>query len=168
MDIRKAVLGDLGLIQDIYAYARAFQAQTGNPHQWGDDGYPPQEMLREDIALGRLYVCEQDKKPGGVFMFEVGADPTYAIIEDGAWLNSEPYGVVHRIAGNGTIRAMAAQCFDFCLGQCSNLRIDTHEDNTVMQHVLQKYGFTKCGIIYLENGDPRWAYHIVKEGSSQE
>ena len=31
----------------------------------------------------------------------------------------------------------------------SNIRIDTHLDNRIMQHVIKKYGFTYCGIIYL-------------------
>jgi len=37
----------------------------------------------------------------------------------------------------------------------SNIRIDTHRDNRIMQHVISKYGFTYCGIIYLANGDER-------------
>ena len=47
---------------------------------------------------------------------------------------------------------------DFVKDKTTHLRIDTHEDNLVMQHVLEKNGFTKCGIIYLESGDPRLAY----------
>ena len=39
-----------------------------------------------------------------------------------------------------------------------NVRIDTHEDNYVMQNMLKKLGYTYCGIIHLENGDPRLAY----------
>jgi len=27
-----------------------------------------------------------------------------------------------------------------------------------MQHCIEKYGFTYCGIIYLSNGDERLAY----------
>ena len=39
-----------------------------------------------------------------------------------------------------------------------NLRIDTHRDNVIMRHVIEHYGFTYCGIIYLLNGDERLAY----------
>ena len=28
----------------------------------------------------------------------------------------------------------------------------------IMHHILGKYGFTRCGVIYLANGDPREAY----------
>ena len=42
------------------------------------------------------------------------------------------------------------------------IRIDTHHDNLVMQQVLNKHGFMKCGVIYLKNGNPRLAYHYEK------
>ena len=31
-----------------------------------------------------------------------------------------------------------------------------------MQRSLQKFGFTRCGIIYLANGEDRIAYHMVQ------
>ena len=41
---------------------------------------------------------------------------------------------------------------------CSNIRIDTHRDNRIMRHNIEKHGFAYCGIIYLANGDERLAY----------
>ena len=38
------------------------------------------------------------------------------------------------------------------------IRIDTHEDNYVMQNALAKQGFRRCGIIYVEDGTTRIAY----------
>ena len=51
----------------------------------------------------------------------------------------------------------------FCLGwayeQCGHLRIDTHTDNKVMQNLLKKLGFIRCGIIYvIEDDNPRYAF----------
>jgi RimJ/RimL family protein N-acetyltransferase len=36
--------------------------------------------------------------------------------------------------------------------------VDTHQDNVVMQRILEKLGFTYCGIIFVANGTPRLAY----------
>ena len=47
---------ELDQIMDIYARARAFMAQNGNPTQWGDT-YPPRELIEEDILSNRLFVC---------------------------------------------------------------------------------------------------------------
>lgn len=51
---------------------------------------------------------------------------------------------------------------DYCFALCSNIRIDTHRDNKIMQHNLSKHGFTYCGIIYLANGDERLAYQKIQ------
>ncbi len=158
MEIRKARPEDLENIMKIYARAREFMARTGNPHQWGDKAYPEEELIREDIRRGISYVAEADGAIEAVFMFLIGDDPTYHVIENGRWLNDEPYGVVHRIAAAGRVKGSGSECLQWAFGQCGNLRIDTHDDNRVMQHVLEKNGFVKCGRIYLENGDPRIAY----------
>lgn len=162
VEIRKAEIRDLGEIMDIYAHARSFMAQAGNPHQWGDEGYPQEALIREDIRKGVSYVAVEDGEIETVFMFRIGDDPTYHVIENGDWVSDAPYGVVHRIASAGRIRGAGAQCLQWAFEQCGNLRIDTHDDNVVMQHVLEKNGFQKCGRIYLENGDPRIAYQKVR------
>lgn len=164
MEIRAAVLGDLPQMMEIYAAARQFMRETGNPDQW-KDSYPEEEIVREGILEGKAFVCvagrPEEGEEGellGTFYFAEEEDPTYQKIEEGRWLNEEPYGVVHRVAGSGKVKGFAKACFDWAGKQCNNLKIDTHRDNHVMQHVLEKNGFTRCGIIYLLNGEERLAY----------
>ena len=163
MEIRNATIGDLPEIRKIYDAAKAYMNASGNPNQWSV-GYPPEKYLRQDIELSRLYVCEEDEKLCGVFMLSLEADPTYGYIE-GAWLNEEPYGVIHRIASDGTAKGIFKTVLEFCKAKMAdqnigNLRIDTHGDNKTMQHLVKKNGFKRCGIIYLENGSPRIAYQL--------
>ena len=41
--------------------------------------------------------------------------------------------------------------------------MDTHTDNVIMQNLLEKMGFKRCGIIYVvEDNYPRYAYEKVK------
>ena len=128
---RGAVRGDLPQILKIYAHARAVMKASGNPTQWGDS-YPPQEML---------------------------ADPTYAAIEDGQWLDDTlPYGTVHRLASAGKHKGVGKAVLDWSMEHCQSLRADTHADNKIMQHLLEKNGFTRCGIIHVADGSPRFAY----------
>lgn len=161
MKIRKTTMEDLAEVMQIYARARAFMAQTGNPNQWGD-GHPQEQLIREDIEKGISYVAEQDGKIETVFMYAFGADPTYAVIEDGAWKDDRPYGVIHRIASRGEVKGAGSACMQWGFAQCGNLRMDTHDDNLVMQHVLEKNGFERCGRIYLADGRPRVAYQKVR------
>lgn len=155
--IRPATQADLVNILEIYAHARRFMAENGNPTQWGQN-HPAQHLLDEDISLNRLYVVESGERLCGVFMFEVGNDPTYTYIE-GSWRSDTPYGVIHRIAGEGG--GVFAAALEYCSGVIGHLRIDTHADNKPMQHVVEKAGFSKRGIIYVEDGTPRIAYDRI-------
>ncbi len=159
-DIRPARAADLEAMLAVYASARAFMARTGNPRQWAG-GHPRRELLEQDIAQGRSYVMEgEDGAVHAVFFYAPGPDPTYNLIEDGAWPDDEPYGVIHRIAGDGQLKGVLAAAVAFCRERSPHLRMDTHHDNVVMQRALEKAGFARCGVIYLENGDPRIAYQL--------
>jgi len=156
--IRKAEMADLPRILEIYAYAREFMEKTGNPNQWKKTN-PPRETLEADIPARNLYVVEKEGIHG-VFAYFTEPDPTYAYIEGGAWLDDSPYGTIHRIAGDGSGGIFAAVLqYVTCLNP--HVRIDTHEDNKVMQHILHKNGFRRCGIIYLANGEPRIAFEKI-------
>jgi hypothetical protein len=135
--------------------------KTGNPDQWGTDK-PKKELLEDDIQKEQLYVGEgDDGEIHFVFAFILGEDPTYSYIENGSWPSNEPYGTIHRIASDATVSGVVKTAVNYCRNTISNIRIDTHEKNKTMQHVLEKLGFTKCGIIYIEDGTPRIAYQLI-------
>ena len=156
-NVRLAVQADLERILGIYAWARRFMAENGNPSQWGTT-HPARHILEADIQKERLYVVTEADCICGVFMFQIGDDPTYAHIE-GSWRSDTPYGVIHRIAGIGGGILNAA--LGYCSGVIDHLRIDTHADNKPMQRSIEKAGFSKRGIIYVEDGSPRIAYDRI-------
>ena len=167
MQIRHAVTEDLDKIMDIYAYAREFMAQTGNPRQWGATCWPPRDLIRRDIEIGKSYVCVDEAGDIlAVFYYNFGKDiePGYGLIEEGSWKDPSPYGVVHRIASAEGTRGAGTFCLAWAYGQSGHLRIDTHPDNRVMQAFLKKQGFVYCGIIHVEeDNDPRFAYEKSAE-----
>lgn len=164
MKIRKAKLEELDTILEIYDGGRRFMRAHGNMFQWAG-GYPSRSLLEDDINSGHLFVVtdDEDKDILSVFAYILGKDPTYAIIDNGSWLNDDDYGTIHRIASSGKQGGTAHFVYDWALGICENLRIDTHADNYVMQSVCENYGFKMCGIIYLEDGAPRIAYQITRK-----
>lgn len=163
--IRVAESEDFPAVEAIYAGARQRMRQTGNPTQWGST-YPPEDLIREDIAKGWLQLVCEDGRIVGAFALCAGEDKTYQLIEDGQWLNGEPYLTVHRVAGLSGVRGILKTILTFSESRpgARNIRIDTHPDNKIMQHLLTKYGYTKCGIIYHTDGTPRFAYQKVLEG----
>ncbi len=162
MKIRHAKTGDLPELMELYCYARAFMTAHGNPNQWASRNWPPQSLIEQDIRQGKSYVCINDSGAViGAFFFDSGKDvePTYRDITDGNWLDDSAYGVIHRIAGNGSQKGIGEFCIRWAYRQCGHLRMDTHGDNTVMQNLLKKLGFVHCGTIYVkEDNDPRLAF----------
>ena len=160
MEIRKGRLDDLEAIMALYADARQFMVDTGNPRQWAARNWPPRELIEQDIARGKCHVCGEAGELLAVFFYDYGyrIDPCYDVIEEGVWANDEPYGVVHRIAAKAGSGA-GKFCINWAFGQCGHLRIDTHGDNRVMQRTLAKLGFSRRGIIHVqEDDDPRIAF----------
>ncbi len=162
--IRPACDSDFDRIMEIYAHARAFMAEHGNPTQWGPTNWPPTQLIHDDISAGKCYVCIEGGRIVGVFYFNCGKDiePAYNSIEEGTWLDDSPYGVIHRIASDGTTSGVGNCCIQWALRQCEHMRMDTHGDNIIMIGLLKKIGFRRCGIIHVEEDDyPRFAYEIL-------
>jgi Ribonuclease G/E len=156
--IRYTTLKDLSSAMAIYAYAREQMKRNGNPTQWGDSR-PSEETIAADILAKNSYVIMDDEdRICGIFTFITGPDPTYAKIYDGKWLNDKPYGVIHRIASDGREKGILDTALSYCEALTCNIRIDTHRDNKIMQHLLEKHDFIRCGIIYIDDGSPRIAY----------
>lgn len=161
MNIRKAKINDLPQILQIYKSARDFMKETGNAEQWGDQ-YPTRKVLKEDIRSGNLYVVKNQGAICAVFAFIVGKEPTYEKITQGHWLSDTEYGTLHRVAGDGTAHGIFDMVLAFCSQKTSHLRIDTHSQNKIMQHLILKNNFQKCGIIYVADGSPRIAYERLQ------
>lgn len=160
--IRKTTIADIPKLREIFAIARQFMANTGNPSQWVD-GYPSDEQLTQDIENGDSYVVEKNEKVVATFVLRGGIDPTYNIIYEGKWLNDKPYATIHRIASTGETKGIMHIAMQFAQQQYDNIRIDTHRDNMVMQHLIEKEGFKYCGIIHCWSGDERVAFQFTKE-----
>ena len=147
----------------------------GNLDQWSAPGFPPEELLLRDIARGGGYVILNDgpsvilndgssvilseAKESVVAYFALlpSPEPTYSYI-DGAWLTDAPYGVIHRMASYPDVHGIFSAVIDYASSRYAHLRIDTHRDNRIMQHLIGKHGFTCCGIIRLADGTERLAY----------
>lgn len=156
--IRHSSPEDLPLIMDVYEKGRTFMRSNGNLSQW-INGYPSESVILNDIANRNHFIgFDEDGKVALVFAFIIGDDSTYSYIEQGSWLNNNPYGTIHRIASSGQYPNMLSQALEFCFKEIDTIRIDTHEDNVPMLSALQRHKFKRCGIIYTNDGSPRIAF----------
>ena len=161
--IRHTTTADIPRLKEIFAIARRFMAEAGNPNQW-TEGYPSEELLQEDIDSGDSYVIVKGDRIVATFVLRGGADPTYDIIYDGKWPNDKPYATIHRIASSGEATGIMHTALQYALTLYDNIRIDTHRDNLVMQHLLADEGFSYCGVIHCWSGDERLAFQLTEKG----
>ena len=162
LKIRNAEPSDLGRILEIYRYAQDFMIKTGNPTQCGHS-YPEEALIRRDIAQNACKVLYDETGIHGVFALFSALEPTYAEIQEGRWLNDEPYLTIHRVAGDDQVHGLFSYIADYCKGLAKNIRIDTHGDNQVMQKCIEQNGFRKCGMISVRDGSPRLAYQWTEQ-----
>ena len=159
--IRNAIESDLLEIKSIVAKARELMKSSGNVNQWVD-GYPSSEVFLSDICSGNAYLLLRENKVVAYFAMTDGPEPTYNLITKGSWLNDDNYGVLHRIASNGEAKGVFKEILLYASEHYSNIRIDTHHDNKIMQRLLEQNGFVYCGVIFLADGSPRLAYQRIK------
>ena len=161
MMIREARPSDMSAIMQVMEAAKKIMRSSGNMHQWGE-GYPSEAVILSDMEKNGGFVVEEDSKVVAYFAFLPSPEPTYDRIYGGRWLDDvQPYHVIHRIASYPNVHGIFKSIMDFCFSRDANIRIDTHKDNTIMQHNIEKHGFTYCGIIYLASGDERLAYQRI-------
>ena len=165
ISVRSAVAEDLLEIVHIYDLARAFMRTYGNMTQWPTANYPSLNSAQADLEDGILYVAEGEQGILGTFVLVEGPDPTYGYIENGTWRQDTPYAAIHRVASRGGGVMQAA--LEFSSQRYSHIRMDTHADNAPMRHLLEKYGFSHRGTIYVEDGTPRMAFDWLEEAHGQ-
>ncbi|MBR1774408.1 MAG: GNAT family N-acetyltransferase [Bacteroidales bacterium] len=160
-NIRHSRAEDIEAIMQIIDAGRSIMRQSGNNNQW-TCGYPDRKTIMDDINSGNHYLVSLNNKPVAVFTFLKGPDITYKRIFDGNWLdNDKDYCVIHRAGKLSQYKGVLEEILQYCFQFTDNIKVDTHRDNHIMQHLLEKNGFTYCGIIYLLNGNERLAYQKI-------
>ena len=149
-------------LRRIFTYAKAFMSAHGNPTQWSGS-YPSDEVVMADILAQECFLCIDEQGDAcGCFSLKKGEEPTYAYIE-GAWGDDSPYLTIHRLASNGKRHGVADAAIRYAKRQGEQIRIDTHQDNLTMRHILNKHGFIFCGTIYVRDGSARFAYRVSQD-----
>lgn len=158
MNIRKAVVSDFNRIMEIYAIARKYMKNSGNPNQWKDH-YPEKNIVNKDIEDKISYVLEDNGHIFACFVFTKGYEKSYEL----NFPSDKEYGIIHRVASDGSERKIVSRIINFVKKEISLLRIDTHEDNKTMQKAVEKLGFKRLGIIQLDDRSFRILYELKEE-----
>ena len=163
MEFRKSTKSDITKIMDIVKQAQAYFKEQ-NIDQW-QNNYPNEEVINNDIENGESYVMLENGNIIATTVISFTKETSYENILDGKWITNGDYGVIHRIAvdnthkGKGLSHKIIKYAEEVCKqNNIHSIKVDTHEDNILMQSLLKKNGFEYCGIVYLEDGGKRVAF----------
>ncbi|WP_390407708.1 GNAT family N-acetyltransferase [Lacticaseibacillus jixiensis] len=169
--VRPGTSADIAPILGIIQSAREFLASQ-HINQW-QGTYPDRAAVEEDIANETNRVLIVDGQVAGTASLIKGPDPYYKRIDGAGWIGDRDYMMIHRFAIDGHYRGQQLARFfmtaltseAYALGY-RDLRIDTHAQNKIMQHVILGAGYEFRGIVYLDEPVPeRNAYQLVLEAA---
>ena len=159
---REATLSDFIGAWKVLRMARDMMLKAGR-HQWTAE-YPCAKNVMEDITSHQAYVLEAEGEIVGYVVAAKNGEPKYNDIQ-GRWLSEQDYFVLHRLAISPTVRGkgLAKRIFheveNLCISQAiHSIKIDTNNDNVEMLGMLQRLGFTYCGIINYDKNKQRLAF----------
>jgi len=165
MEIRQAFPNEIGAIMTVIESARTALAEAGSTQWQGADGYPTEETIFDDVLNGQAYVGIVDGQIVSYAAVIVDGDPAYDKIYDGDWKHhNKRYITFHRIAvlseftGQGIAQTFIQGLIEGT--DAHDFRCDTHPDNVVMQHLLEKLGYHYCGKVPIDG--VRLAYQKIK------
>lgn len=164
MTLRKAVFSEAPIIWEILQQAIAQRKEDGSK-QW-QNGYPNEQIVRDDIASGSAHLLTDNKKVVAYAAIIFGIEPAYNDIK-GKWLSNGDYVVVHRLAtaraekGKGIATKLFQLLEELCIEQeVYSIKVDTNFDNSAMLKLLDRLNYTYCGEVII-GGAARRAYEKV-------
>lgn len=174
MQFRLATRDDFEGIWNVLMDGKAVLGKLGID-QW-QGSYPSRDVVLSDIDAGYSYVVEEDGVIIATEAITFNGEKVYDCI-DGVWLTDSTsaaprYAVLHRVAslstqsGRGLGRMLLASGLQVARERGSeSVRIETHPANGPMLKLIERSGFTRCGIItidHAEGGIPeRVAFEVV-------
>ncbi|WP_129045642.1 GNAT family N-acetyltransferase [Companilactobacillus metriopterae] len=167
--LRQATMNDLPRVYEIIDGAKQTLKNRG-VDQW-QSGYPDHAILKKDTEDGITFVLLLDGEIVGTAALQQGSDKNYEKIANGNWqdISKSEYSIIHRIAVEpghqgkhlSTTFIQQLLTMSYHLGY-PDVRIDTHPENLVMQHVITTNGFEERGTITMdEDHGIRKAYQLV-------
>ena len=171
MQIRKAEMADFDQVMAILKDGRNQLAERGID-QWQGD-YPNPDHVKEDIEHGYAYLAKsEDGETVGTLSIVPAPDTTYDQL-DGAWqVETNDYVTIHRVAihSDHTGRGYASKLYQAVISyftsgfnDVKSIRVDTHEDNLPMQHLIKKSGFKRVGTLHgvYRPNETSYVYELV-------
>ena len=147
MEIERAVREDLEELIALYGIVTDQMAEKGLT-QWKRDVYPTEEILRQDVEQGNMYVLRTDGRITAACVLSTSVDPEYEGLQ---WTCGVRPGCFHRLAVHPSTQGagLGGLVLDDVLqilrrSGCDCVRCDTSGKNDAAVRLYEKLGFRRC------------------------
>jgi len=166
--LKKAVKEDAHIIMHLIDMSKETLRMDNIP-QW-QDGNPNRSSILKDIESNIGYLLIYDGDIAGYAALMEEPDANYSTIYHGKWNKPKlPYLSIHRVAihpqykGLGLGRYLFSGLITLAYSKgYHQLRIDTHQKNQRMQHIIQQFSFEYAGDVFVDSSEngKRLAYQL--------
>lgn len=167
--VKKATMEDLNRVMEVI-YEGVEILKNAQIPQWQDENIPPREVLRQDILNEDCFVLVEQTQIVGVAVLQKEPEDNYKTLDSGKWLHdNQNYHTIHRftISPNTKEKGLAKLFMSHLISEAyrtggRDIRIDTHQKNIVMQHIIAKFDFSECGTMTIPIRDgERLVYQLL-------
>lgn len=154
MELIKATENDL---QDLYSLYRrtADHMKQNGLNQWNWGLYPTEEMIRNDVEHGEMYIVRMDGVLAAAISLTETMDPEYTEV---SWTGGIRPGFFHRLAIDPPQQGagIGGDVLDDAIqilrrAGCDCVRCDTNRENKRAMRLYEKMGFRKCGTVHWDD-----------------
>ena len=159
MEIRKCKIEEVEAVGNFYDKVVKHLCETVNYPKWTYKVYPSVDFTREMTLAGEQYVCFENGKLVGAFVFNDDPQGEYEKANWGRNLKRGEYGVCHALAISTALQGqgLGKQIVEFCIKLAKELgykaiRLDVVPTNTPARKLYEKCGFRYVGDADLDRG----------------
>ena len=157
--IRKAVSGDIELIEDTYNEHFQHEIEHGAFTVFKKDVYPTKKDAEKAVNAGTLYVYEENNNVVGSIIVDTKQPPEYEKIAWERTLTSDEVMVIHLLmvrpsmAGKGIATSLVQYAAELARSNsCKALRLDTGSQNIPARSLYKKLGFQVIATAFMKVG----------------
>lgn len=159
MLIRQCKIEEIETVGEFYDSVVKDLCENVNFPKWTYKVYPSTQFVREMTCAGEQFVCFDNGKLVGAFVFNDDPQGEYEKATWGVSLQRGEYGVCHALAIATALqgKGLGKQIVDFCIQRAKRLgykaiRLDVVPTNFPARKLYEKCGFTYVGDADLERG----------------
>lgn len=161
--IRKCEIADIETVGEFYDKVVSDLCASVNYPKWTHKVYPSVDFAYKMTLAGEQYICLEDDKIIGAFVFNDDPQGAYENANWSANLHRGEYGVCHALAIDTPLqgKGLGKQIVEFCIKRSKELGYKAIRLDIVPTNLPARKLYEKCGFRYVGDADLQRGYEEI-------